>query len=338
MSRVSFMFSVHVVAVKCHDRNLLALSMYSFTHPHRARLVTWHTHNANPLPSSGDDVSLASGQPCGHTFCATWLGTHRGLLFFTAFMYHHSARYMASPPQAASSYLMCRQWLGIDMYNFCTAHYDDVIMCAITSQITSLTIVYSTVYSDADQRKHQSSASLAFVWGIDRGPVNSPHKWPVTRKMFPFDDVIMPLPRCHMGLFLPNTPSLIRHRHHNTLIMRRICGGHMAWLPQRTLLFPQKRRQWPGTDSTLTQRATNAAWLPQRTSCFPSAPSVTWHRDTTHSLYAALRSAHGLAPSGNLLFFKVTSLVWHRHTTHTLCYLWVISISRCGLTCIGIQC
>ena len=64
-------------------------------------------------------------------------------------------------------------------------------MGAIASQLTSLTIVYSTVYSDADQRKHQSSASLAFVWGIRRGPVNSPHKWPVTRKMFPFDDVIM---------------------------------------------------------------------------------------------------------------------------------------------------
>ena len=43
-------------------------------------------------------------------------------------------------------------------------------------------------------RKHQSSASLAFVRGIHRGPVNSPHKWPVTRKMFPFDDVIMCYP------------------------------------------------------------------------------------------------------------------------------------------------
>ena len=64
-------------------------------------------------------------------------------------------------------------------------------MDAIASQITSLTIVYSNVYSGADQSKHQSSASLAFVWGIHRGPVNSPHKWPVTRKMFPFDDVIM---------------------------------------------------------------------------------------------------------------------------------------------------
>ena len=71
------------------------------------------------------------------------------------------------------------------------SHYNDVIMGTMASQITSLTIVYSIVYSDADQRKHQSSASLAFVRGIHRGPVNSPHKWPVTRKMFPFDDVIM---------------------------------------------------------------------------------------------------------------------------------------------------
>ena len=46
------------------------------------------------------------------------------------------------------------------------------------------------LHINADQRKHQSSSSLAFVWEIHRGPVNSPHKWPVTRKMFPFDDVI----------------------------------------------------------------------------------------------------------------------------------------------------
>ena len=47
------------------------------------------------------------------------------------------------------------------------------------------------VYSSGDQRKHQSSASLVFGWGIHLWPVNSPHKWPVTRKMFPSDDVIM---------------------------------------------------------------------------------------------------------------------------------------------------
>ena len=64
-------------------------------------------------------------------------------------------------------------------------------MSAMASQITSLTILYSTVYSSANQRKHQSSASLAFVRGIHRWSVNSPHKGPVTRKMFPFNDVIM---------------------------------------------------------------------------------------------------------------------------------------------------
>ena len=64
-------------------------------------------------------------------------------------------------------------------------------MGANASQITSVTIVYSTVYSGADQSKHQGYMSLAFVWGIHHWPVNSPHKWPVTRKMFPFDDVIM---------------------------------------------------------------------------------------------------------------------------------------------------
>ena len=70
-------------------------------------------------------------------------------------------------------------------------HFNDVIKSAIACQITSLTIVHSTVNSGADQRKHQSSVSLVFVWIIHRWSVNSPHKWPVTRKMFPFDDVII---------------------------------------------------------------------------------------------------------------------------------------------------
>ena len=74
---------------------------------------------------------------------------------------------------------------GWQEYSETYQHYNDVIMGSMASQVTSLTIVYSTVYSGADQRKHQSSTSLAFVRGINRGPVNSPHKWPVTRKMFP---------------------------------------------------------------------------------------------------------------------------------------------------------
>ena len=63
-------------------------------------------------------------------------------------------------------------------------------MGMVASQIIALAIVYLTVYSAADQRKHQSSTSQAFVRGIHRGPVNSPHKWLVMRKKFPFDDVI----------------------------------------------------------------------------------------------------------------------------------------------------
>ena len=70
-------------------------------------------------------------------------------------------------------------------------HYCDVIMGAMASIITSPTSVYSTFHSGADQRKHQSSASLAFVRGIHQRSVNSPHKRPVPPKMFPFDDVIM---------------------------------------------------------------------------------------------------------------------------------------------------
>ena len=69
--------------------------------------------------------------------------------------------------------------------------YSDVIMGTMASQITSLAIVYSTIYWGADQRKHQSAASLVFVRRIHRWPMNSPNKWPVTRKMFPFDDVFM---------------------------------------------------------------------------------------------------------------------------------------------------
>ena len=69
-------------------------------------------------------------------------------------------------------------------------------MGVMASQITSLTIVYPTVYSGADQRKHQSSASLATVRGIYQWPVNSPHKRPVTREMLSFDDVIMLVQHC----------------------------------------------------------------------------------------------------------------------------------------------
>ena len=84
------------------------------------------------------------------------------------------------------SYLWDWVWLTIPLI-----YYSDVIMRAMTSQITSVSIVCSAVGSGADQRKHQSSASLALARGMHRWPMNSQHKGPVTRKMFPFDDVIM---------------------------------------------------------------------------------------------------------------------------------------------------
>ena len=67
----------------------------------------------------------------------------------------------------------------------------DAIMGAVLYQITSLAIVYSTVYSGTDKKTHQNSTSLAFVRGIQRWPIYSPPNWPVARKLFPFDDVIV---------------------------------------------------------------------------------------------------------------------------------------------------
>ena len=70
-------------------------------------------------------------------------------------------------------------------------HYSEVIISAMASQITGVTIVYTTACSGTDQRKHQSSASLTFVRGIHQWTVNSPHKGPVTRNMIRFDDAII---------------------------------------------------------------------------------------------------------------------------------------------------
>ena len=100
--------------------------------------------------------------------------------------------------QAKSSHSVCQKFRW---------HYTDFLMGPMASQITSLTIVYSTANSGGDQRKHQSSASLTFVQGIHRWSVNSPHKWPVTRNFFPFDDVIMG--RTFMGLHLRSYCDLV---------------------------------------------------------------------------------------------------------------------------------
>ena len=84
-----------------------------------------------------------------------------------------------------------------------TVHYSDIIVSVVASQITSISIVYSTICSGADQRKRQSYKLLAFVRGIHWWVVNSPHKGPVTRKMFPFDDLIMDHQVCVLYIIGP---------------------------------------------------------------------------------------------------------------------------------------
>ena len=102
-------------------------------------------------------------------------------------------------------------------------------MSTIASQTTSLTIIYSQFVQGADQRKHQSSASLAFVQGNHRWPENSPHKGPVTWKMFPFDDVIMLyifFIALHLFIFLWS--GLLRQIHDKIHVMLVITDGF--WL------------------------------------------------------------------------------------------------------------
>ena len=81
-------------------------------------------------------------------------------------------------------------FVSVRLISLTLTHNGDVMMGAMASRIT-VSIVCTIVCSGADERKHQSFARLAFVRGIHRWPVNSPHKKPETRKMFPFDDVIM---------------------------------------------------------------------------------------------------------------------------------------------------
>ena len=98
----------------------------------------------------------------------------------------------AETPQNVTSSWTLASGETVELQFICAGkHYSDVTMRVMASQITSVSVVYSTVCPGADQRKHQSSTSLVLVRGIRRLPVNSPHKGPVTRKLLPFDDVIM---------------------------------------------------------------------------------------------------------------------------------------------------
>ena len=96
---------------------------------------------------------------------------HSPVVCFCVFVCLWMCQPWANPPYNSSPVQARTNKLGQQLQNTLVMtpfHYIDVIMTTTASQITSLTVVYSTVYSDADQRKHQRSASLAFVWGIHR--------------------------------------------------------------------------------------------------------------------------------------------------------------------------
>ena len=110
-------------------------------------------------------------------------------------------------------------------------------MGAMPSQIIRFTTVYSSVYSGADQRNHQSSASLAFVWGIHRWPVNSPHKWPVTRKNFSVDDVVLNYHCLRWYQIKNGNDGVMTGKHYlqkKAIFMKIYCKGQLM----RNVLFP----------------------------------------------------------------------------------------------------
>ena len=144
-------------------------------------------------------------------------------------------------------------------------HHNGVIMNALASQITSVSIVYSTVCSGADQRKHQSSGSLAFVRGIHRWPVHSPHKGPVTRKLFPCDDVIMNFSDILVYLLNLLPPGKCGSHFTNTFFFQTHFTNHFLW-------------NWSSSSATEPHWWLVLVWSHQSTShflnqCWPKSPT-----------------------------------------------------------------
>ena len=99
----------------------------------------------------------------------------------------------------------------------------------------------SIVCSDADKRKHQNSTYLSFVWGSQRWPANSSHKGPVTRKIVPFDDVIMMLISTSLWLVMIDISWYFQER-------LKVIGSHgieYICTIDASLLFTKKKHQIP---------------------------------------------------------------------------------------------
>ena len=166
--------------------------------------------------------------------------------------------------------------------HFVQLHYGDVIMGTIASQITSLTIVYSTVYSGASQRNIKAPRH----WPL------SPDKWPVTRKMFPFDDVIMysNRPMCAKAasglsakMFNITDRDLVEFRHDfqstTRLFIWHVCNT--TWMLPLRSNHRNAQKQYYGQKSTATFYLITE-WKNKRT-C--PALNVHWWNKSKHETH-----------------------------------------------------
>ena len=204
----------------------------------------------------------------------------------------------------------------------------NVIMSAMSSQITGLTRVYSTVYSGADQRKHRRSASLAFVRGIHRWPVNSPHKRAVTRKMFLFDGATMLLTilspvggiKDSSGQFIAHLVVMIGDLHlavhmyvspWASFQIRKIAG--CACTGNAGNVFPTtdfKRNRHLAIPACITARASRMSWSLTRGSG-ENVPGIPGACAT--AILRFWQEAHGKV--GKLLALFILRTVYHLYCT-----------------------
>ena len=186
-------------------------------------------------------------------------------------------------------------------------------MSTMASQITSLTIVYSAVCSGEDQRKHQSSASLAFVLGIHLWPVNSPYKWPVTRKMFSFYDVIIILCICTSDQLIHTSfwcPHLLQEEYFHWIIGCMYCSkflcnafGRIEWkILYRTIELRRELLQYYHNiiRTLVSYLRQSGDWFNVKTQLYPYESSMTSY--TTVSFYNGITRANRIIIHGRILY------------------------------------
>ena len=208
-------------------------------------------------------------------------------------------------------------------------------MSVMASQIISLTIVHPTVYSGIDQRRHQSSVSLAFVRGIHWWLVNSLHKGPVTWKMVPFDDIIMwqigtlklpvvqAMTSCHLLDFLIITLILQLLKPNQSMRSRSVIWLLMPWilvlpghhLPRYWAYRMTGSLSWGRISTTYTMSVSNKTSVIISSIDGPVQPPPgreDSHKQNSVSMATDLKTCYT-----QILIQSVMPYKWHLQTEHT---------------------